>query len=80
MLIQLNPSIPVETPKGSGQAVVLIDYGPEHDLYWVIFLDESRECWTYGNRDIRAQVNVTLGRSDGDNRQKLKGPPATSKK
>lgn len=26
-LLQLNPSIPVITPKGSGEAVVLIDYG-----------------------------------------------------
>lgn len=62
MLFQLNPSIPVETPKGKGQATLLIDYGPEHDLYWVTFLDEGGECWTFGNRDIRAQTNLTLGR------------------
>lgn len=62
-MIQLNPSIPVETPKGNGQAVVLIDYSSEHDLYWVVFLDDSRQCWTFGNRDIRAQPNITLGRT-----------------
>lgn len=61
-MIQLNPSIPVETPKGTGQAIVLIDYSSEHDLYWVVFLDDSRECWTFSNRDIRAQPNITLGR------------------
>jgi hypothetical protein len=62
MMLQLSPSIPVETPKGKGQATILIDYSPEHDFYWVVFLDESRECWTFSNKDIRAQANFTIGR------------------
>lgn len=62
MLLQLNPSIPVNTPKGKAQAVVLIDYGPEFELMWVCFLDVSRECWTWPNSKIKAQGNVTLGR------------------
>lgn len=61
-MLQLNPSIPVDTPKGKGQAVFLIDYSPEHDLYWVVFLDENCECWTFNNKDIRVQSNYTLGR------------------
>jgi hypothetical protein len=35
-------------------AHVVIDYGFGHDLYWVVFADESRECWTAANRNIRA--------------------------
>lgn len=62
MMLQLNPSIPVETPKGKGQAAIMIDYSPEHDFYWVVFLDNSGECWTFSNKDIRAQQNITLGR------------------
>lgn len=62
MLTQLNPSIPVETPKGKGQAVIVIDYSPEHDLYWVVFDDQTRQCWTFNNRDIRIQTNITFGR------------------
>lgn len=62
MMLQLNPSIPVDTPKGSGQAAFLIDYSPEHDLYWVVFLDDSRQCWTFSNREILVQENYTLGR------------------
>jgi hypothetical protein len=62
MILQLSPSIPVETPKGKGQATILIDYSPEHDFYWVVFMDESRECWTFSNKDIRAQPNCTIGR------------------
>jgi hypothetical protein len=35
MLTQLDPPIPVVTPKGKGLAHVLIDYGAEHDLIWM---------------------------------------------
>jgi hypothetical protein len=61
---QLDPPIPMDTPKGAGQATFLIDYGLEHDLYWVVFIDETRECWTLSNRDVRAQQNLTIGRGN----------------
>ena len=61
-MLQLNPPIPVETPKGNGMATVLIDYGPDYDLLWVVFIDETRECWTYNNKNIRCQPNITMGR------------------
>lgn len=63
MMIQLNPAIPVTTPKGDGYAQFLLDYSSEFDLHWVVFLDESGECWTFNNKDIRAQKNITLGRA-----------------
>jgi hypothetical protein len=63
MLVQLNPPIPLLTPKGTGLAHFLIDYGPEFDLHWTVFLDDSGECWTFSNRQIRAQKNITLGRT-----------------
>ncbi|MBC7712956.1 MAG: hypothetical protein H7177_06440 [Rhizobacter sp.] len=62
MITQLNPQIPMDTPKGPGLATFLIDYGMEHDLYWVVFIDESRECWTLSNRDVRVQQNLSIGR------------------
>jgi hypothetical protein len=64
MMIQLNPPIPVDTPKGSALAHVLVDYGIEHNLNWVCFQDETGECWTWSNSDIRAQKNITYGRLD----------------
>ena len=64
MITQLNPAIPMDTPKGSGQANFLIDYGMEHDLYWVVFIDKSKECWTFSNRDIRVQQNLSIGRGE----------------
>lgn len=59
---QLNPPIPLETPKGSGLAHLMIDYGPEFHLMWAVFLDANGECWTFQNPEIRAAKNVTLGR------------------
>lgn len=62
MILQLNPIIPVHTPKGSGFAWFLIDYGPEHDLLYVVAIDSTGELWTYSNKEVRAQKNITLGR------------------
>lgn len=62
MILQLNPSLPVRTPKGPAIAHFLIDTGLENDLQWVCFQDGSGECWTWSNRDVRAQKNITAGR------------------
>jgi len=61
-VIQLNPTIPVVTPKGNGWAFFLIDRSQEHDLEWVVFLDNGGYCWTFKNSDIRIQKNYTLHR------------------
>ena len=62
MLVQLNPPIPVISPHGPGLAHAIIDYGPEHDLLWVLFLDKNGECWTFNNKEIRGQTNITMSR------------------
>lgn len=62
MILQLNPTIPLETPRGKGFAHFLIDYSQEHDLLWVVFLDENSECWTFQNSEIRIQKNLSIGR------------------
>ena len=73
-MIQLNPPIPLETPKGRGWAFFLIDRSQEHDLEWVVFLDEGGFCWTFNNSEIRIQKNITMKRLnidiDGLNRGK----------
>lgn len=62
MLLQLNPPLPMETPKGRGLAYFVIDYGPEADLQWVIFLDRDGACWTVPNPEVRMAFNWTMGR------------------
>jgi hypothetical protein len=61
-MIQLNPPIPLITPKGKGWAHILIDLSQEHHLQWVVFLDETGECWTFQNPEIKIQSNYTMGR------------------
>jgi hypothetical protein len=62
-MLQLNPPLPMNTPKGEGFAQFLIDYGPESDLYWTVFITETGEIWTFANREVRASKNITLGRT-----------------
>lgn len=59
---QLSPPLPMVTTKGKGLAHFLIDYGIESHLHWVVFLDDTGECWTFQNPDVRAQKNITQGR------------------
>ncbi|MCC7347935.1 MAG: hypothetical protein IT538_11110 [Variibacter sp.] len=68
MLTQLNPPLPMQTPKGSGWAHFVIDYGPEAALLWVVFLDEDGACWTVPNPEIRLGWNWTMGRRKEDER------------
>ena len=62
MILQLNPPIPLETPRGKGFAHGLIDYGIEYDLIWITFMDETGECWCFRNPEVRIQKNLTFGR------------------
>jgi hypothetical protein len=62
MILQLSPTVPLVTPKGKGHAHLVIDEGQEHNLKWVVFIDETGECWTYRNKHVRIQENETMGR------------------
>lgn len=62
MILQLNPPLPLVTPKGLALAHLVIDYGIEHDLVWVCFIDATQECWSFRNFEVRAQPNITFGR------------------
>jgi hypothetical protein len=61
-MLQLDPPIPVVTPKGKGLAWFLIDPSVEHHLQWVVAQDDTGEIWTWQNPDVRAQKNITMGR------------------
>ena len=60
-MLQLNPPIPLETPKGFALAHLVIDYGPEHDLIWVCFCEDG-QIWAYANQLVRAVENITMFR------------------
>jgi len=62
MIHEITQLLWLTTPKGQAIAKFLIDYGPEADLQWVCFIQETREIWTFSNFDVRVESNVTLGR------------------
>lgn len=64
MIQQLNPPIPVNTPKGNGEAWLVIDYHPETDIMWVVCLDDTGQVWTFKNQEVRGIKNVTIGRNN----------------
>jgi len=59
LMLQLDPPIPLDTPRGPGLAHIVLDYGIDHDLQWVVFIRDTGECWTFRNSDVRAVTNVT---------------------
>ena len=63
MILQLNPAIPLETPKGKGFAHFMLDYSQEHEIIWIDFIDSTGECWSFRNPEIRLQKNMTFGRN-----------------
>lgn len=63
MMLQLNPPIPLFTPRGNGLAHFVIDYGPEHHLLWTVALDAGGGCWTFQNPEIKFQANPSMGRT-----------------
>ena len=66
MMTQLNPPLPLHTPKGDGLAHFVIDYGPESDLLWVVFLEKDGACWSVPNPEVRMKWNWSMGRRKPD--------------
>lgn len=62
MIIQLDPPIPLVSPKGECLAHALIDYGPEHHLIWVCVQDVGGEIWSWPNTKVRGIKNLTMER------------------
>lgn len=59
---QLNPPIPLHTPKGEGLAWFLIDHGVEFNLLWVVCQNDTGEIWTWDNPKVRGDKNITMDR------------------
>ena len=76
MITQLNPPLPLDTPKGSGLAHFVIDYGPEANLVWVVFMDKDGACWSVPNPEIRMALNWTMGRRQPEAQEQQRMPAA----
>ena len=67
MMLQLNPTLPIarNLDNMKGYAIAIIDYSQEHDLLFVCAMDNG-EIWTYNNKDIKIQNNISLNRIQND--------------
>ncbi len=66
LMLQLNPPIPVDTPRGQALAHGWIDYGPEYSILWICIGDDG-QCWCWPNDKIRGVKNMTMGRDNPEN-------------
>lgn len=62
MMLQLNPPLHMQTPKGAGYAHFVIDYSQEDHLIWIVFMDKDGACWNVPNNEIKLSENWTMGR------------------
>lgn len=61
MMLQLNPYIPVRTPKGDGEAIIVIDYGHMVNTVWVVRF-ESGKILDFYSDDIQVFGNPMDGK------------------
>ena len=71
MMLQLNPPIPMKTPKGDGMAMFLTNYGLEVNLIWTVIIDGTGEIWEFQNPLVRAQENITMRRENVEDPEML---------
>ena len=57
MMLQLNPPIPVVTPKGDAMAILVIDYGPALNTIWVCVDDETLQIFHVDSCELKHAGN-----------------------
>lgn len=60
-MLLLEPPWEVYTPRGKGDALVLIDYSQESYGYFLVALRDSGEFWYYRNDKVRLAWNESTG-------------------
>jgi hypothetical protein len=59
MILQLDPSILVETPLGQGQAIFIIDYGMHQNSCWIVAINENGIVKHFDSNDVIISTNHT---------------------
>jgi hypothetical protein len=59
-MLQLNPTIDVQTPLGDGEAFIIIDYGVNVNTVWVVRLPGGEVKHVYSD-DIKVYGNPMNG-------------------
>jgi hypothetical protein len=61
MILQLEPSILVETPLGTGQAMFIIDYGMHQNTCWIVALQKDGVIRHFDCNDLILSTNHAYG-------------------
>ena len=61
MILQLNPTILVDTPLGRGHAIFIIDYGVHQNTCWIVALQDDGIVKHFDCNDIIIATNYTYG-------------------
>lgn len=59
--IRVKPALWFHTPMGDARAHWMI-VEEEQDILWICFMQDSGECRTFSNQNIRLMSNDTIGR------------------
>lgn len=59
MILQLSPTILVETPLGKGHAIIIIDYGMHQNSCWVVTLEQNGIVKHFESNDVIVCTNYT---------------------
>ena len=51
-MLQLNPSIPVNTPTGQGRAILVINHGTSLPLEWIVINATTTEFESWRTQDL----------------------------
>lgn len=73
-MLQLNPPLELETPKGCGWCHFATWNSIEHSIYWTVFL-HTGEIWTFPNEQVRACKNITADRPKPSTPVPASAPP-----
>ena len=61
MILQLNPSILVNTPLGVGQAIFINDYGMHQNTCWIVALQNNGVIKHFDCNVVILSTNYTYG-------------------
>lgn len=61
----------LNTPKGMGLAIGVIDYHVDQDLIWVVVDDDTGGIYSWPNSKVRGVKNMTIQRDSPEDPQEL---------
>ena len=62
MILEVQQSLHVDTPKGRGRVWLVTEYGVEIEKVFTVILDDTGEIWEWQPKDIKILPNLSFNR------------------